>query len=229
MEQKIKEGFDTLHMSEECVDRIQAALAAQRAPKNRWRPAVAAAAACLALALVAVCTPVGRAAVEVVKETFQSLLGPGHTVTEQYTFEGGSVVDEVGYDDKTGQKYIAGYWDGSFPSWLEAGEEGLWFVGNGQYFELTSLIDLETPFTYEYTENGITYHLAVGGVYDPARSEDLLAGIATELGFGWGAWMSKETAEGTQWIGGYAKGLVDRDGNEYTWVSTAKEELNIPW
>ncbi len=230
MENKIRESFDSLHMSEELSGKIEASLTRTR-KKNRWVPALTAAAACAAFALVCVCTPVGAAAAQVVEQVreriVESILGPGHAVTEQIEFPDGDVV-EYGVNPD-GTTYVAERSNLKFPSWLEAGEDALWFTANGERIDLTGQMNETEPFTYVYEENGITYHVAVGGSYDPLLREDIIAGYRTEAGLGWCAFMSRETEQGTEWITGNSHGHLDPEGNEYVWFTTAKEILGVPW
>ncbi len=232
MENKIREGFDTLQMSEELSQKIEISLAKGR-KKNRRTP-VAVAAACAALVLLCTCTPTATAMAQAVEDTvvriLESILGPGRTVTEQTEFFEGGIVIESGVNAE-GAPYIASVLNTMWPSWLKAREDGLYFTANGEEIDITDQIGETRLFTYTHTENGYIYFYAVAGVYDPLLRQDLMSGRKTGNVFGFYVGIAQETEQGPQFVTACARGYLDEEENELPWFTEAKElwETSVLW
>lgn len=218
MEKKLFEAFDALKMSDECENKIRTSLSKPRSVFHRVRLGALAAAACLLLVLLVFTNETAVQALETIGEDIRtaivSLFYPDATVKEQYQFENGDFVAERG-TNADGQDYNhVRYATGSVPSWLKVEDDGLYFTGNGEYIEISSLISDEVPFTYVLTDSdGIRHYIIVGGTY--GTGENALDDV------GWTVFLQKESSDMLSgWIGGYGKG----DG---PWYNNGRDILGI--
>ncbi len=220
MEDNIRKAFDSLTMPEACDEKIRLSL--RRSHSRIWRPLTVAAGLLLAVLILAQ-PPVVRAveqAAQNLRQLVVSRLFPNAAVKEQYVFEDGAYVHENGVLSD-GSPYSGGIYHGGMPTWLDDREDGLYFTGNGEELEIGSLISMDTPFTYQFTdEKGIRHYLAVGGIYAPSE----------EANIGWSEWFQKPPYDASGWIGGYGTNHWDKEADaKWPWLEKAEDIMQIPW
>ena len=228
MEKQIKEAFENLKMSDECVEKITAKLNGGYIKPRAIRFTPVAIAACLLLVIFVFTNSTAVAALETVGESIKAavteLLIPNAPVTEQYKTENGIIkIQTVTNENGKEEQHIAQYSNVDEPEFLKVESDGLYFIGNGEHIEIGSLISKEVPFTYIVThESGLREYIAIGGTYGVGDNGlDLV---------GWDVWHQKPPYEHDTWIGGYAKNIFDKEtGEKWAWHYAAKDILDIPF
>lgn len=226
MEEKIKNAFDAVHMSENCAAKIEEAMAKQsvsRSPARRIQR-LAAAAACLIAVLLTITNP---SVVQALEEVYNKLTGKVYIDQNRYIYDNGKIRIEGTHNWNI---------DGSVTADAEKGltltpdiENGrLYFTGNGEKIDITDLISYDTAFTYVFTEeSGITHYIGVGGEFTP---ETGLNNVGTFEFLRYQTTADDSPASSRAgWMGGYYENYRDETGDVAQWIVTAAEELGIPW
>lgn len=228
MEQKLTDAFRSVHMDQECSEKIEKAMKRKTetpAPvRPQWRR-VAAAAACLMLAAATIAIPTIAESINLFQQAITEQIERGEiiNVTEIKELDNGFIVYK--YDNGHSGTFSAA----TTVDWLKESDGRLYFTANGEYIDITDKISYDDPFTYIYTDEAqIVHYLAAGGVYDP----DPL-----KCDYGWLEYF--QNASGTEafspeagdgWIGGHGHNHVDCDTyTEYPWSVKAMIEFDSPW
>lgn len=228
MENTIKEAFVNVKMSDACEAKILNSFQT-RPGKPLWiRFAVAATVCLLTLTLLFTNPGIVQAlgnALESVGKTISELFHHGVSPNKHYTVyvtePAETETAPSGESSPSGGNYFV-----TVPQWLEVRDDGLYFRANGEEIEIGNLITEEIPFTYVYTDNGITYYIVVGGTY---------AADGTPFdGVGWALWRQDakvaETDPTAAWQGGFAAGVYDTEtGEGCVWYQEGKRILGVPY
>lgn len=233
MSNKIYSAFDEIHMSEACQEKILKAMHRKQnhCAENRHRIRVATAAACLMATLLILCNPTVVEALEnsisSALEKFTRVKADGTTEIRYQSFDGKFQAGAV--YDSTGNQILSQGRNNLLvtPEWYVEQDNRVYFAGNGEWIDVTDLIDLDTPFTYTYTDqNGIIHYICIGGVYDPDPEI---------WNVGYAEWYYDPNFVHTNgikgnWIGGYCDNYWDKNtGTDWLWLQKAKQEMGIPW
>lgn len=232
MKDTICSTFDQVTMSTECENQI---LGAMRHNKTRVtaRPnyvRIAAAAVCLMAFILLLGNPTVVEALEnTISSTLEKLLEVNEDTTIiHYNSPDGKFQTRDEYDENG--NLISGWGRNDLtktPDWYVEQGDRVYFAGNGEFIDVTDLIDLDTPFTYTYTDQGgIIHYICIGGVYDPDPEK---------WNVGYAEWYYDPDfvyANGIEgrWVGGYCDNYWDKDtGTDWLWLQKAKQEMGIPW
>lgn len=231
MKDRIHTAFEEITMPAACEANVKKALSKGKgiSPSKLNYLRIAAAAACLlALVLVVGNPTVVRALEEMFTSDLQKEVIEENTkITVTYRSPDGKFTSSSTFD---GNIELAGHGRNNLtvtPEWYVEQDDRVYFAGNGEFIDVTDLIDLDTPFTYIYTDQGgIIHYICIGGVYDtdPDKSN-----------VGYAEWyydpnyVDVHGIEG-HWVGGYCDNYWDKDTDtDWPWLKKAKEEMGIPW
>ena len=243
MDNKIKEAFESIHMSAACQNKIMSnsQRCSNRRPLVRYLSATVVGILILVVLLEnpGIAQAVEKTA-DTVKRNVASLFFPNPTeggqpdsdtngeyiVQEQYILEDSAFISEQGTTPDGGNYSAGSYITGSVPEWLELTEDGLFFIGDGQRIEIGSLITEEVPFTYTFTDShNLNCYIIVGGAY--TGGPDLFDGS-----IGWSFWIQNAAKAkidpASAWVGGYSTGVY-KDGEGRPWYQEGKKILGIPF
>ena len=232
MKDTICSAFDQITMSAECENHIQSAMH-QNKRRAGIRPnylRISAAAACLMAFVLLLGSPT---VVEALENAITAALGKTVEISEETTVisyespDGKFQVEDV-YD--SAGNLIIGHGGNNLtvtPEWYTEQDDRVYFTGNGEFIDVTDLIDLDTPYTYTYTDqNGFIHYICIGGVYDPDPE-------VSNVGYAeWYYDPNYVYANGIEgrWVGGYCDNYWDKDtGTDWLWLQKAKQEMGIPW
>lgn len=233
MKDTIRSAFVEFTMPQACEDQVLNAL-----HKNKKRTVsrpnylrIGTVAACLIAFVLLLGSPT---VVEALENAITAALGKTVETNEEttvitYESPDGKFYDESMYDQHGNM--IIGHGGNNLtvtPEWYTERDYRVYFTGNGEYIDVTDLIDLDTPFTYTYTDSGgIIHYICIGGVYDPDPDKSNV---------GYAEWYYDpdfvDSVHGIQghWIGGYCDNYWDKDtGTDWLWLQKAKQEMGIPW
>lgn len=200
MEKQIKEYFDNLTMSDECINHIERLIAEKSAGKRRtgfmFKPSFACAIAAF-LIIISEATVFASTGSGIISHIIS--FAKNAVITESVD-ENGWSTSQVEFDTE----------HAAAPA--EVIDDRLIFTANGEHKDITEQVSDEQAYVYTYTdEEEMTHYLIVGG--NPAE-------------FGYAEFM--KDAAGC-WVGGYfSGGKVGGDINP-EWLQNAKETWNIPW
>ena len=228
MEQKLTDAFRSVHMDQECSEKIEKAMKRKTetpAPvRPQWRR-VTATAACLVLVAMCIAVPALAGTQNIYEKFLGEMIAQSDiTEVEEIKYFGSTTAFVKDKDGHTASFRVAGPAD-----WLAEQDGRLYFTANDEYIDITDIISYEEPFIYIYTdEEQIIHYIAVGGVYDPDP---------TKTDHGWCEYF--QNAPGTEpfttllpdgWIGGGGQNEIDCDTEtQYPWSVKALEEFDVPW
>lgn len=223
MENKLQQAFSNIKMSDACEEKILESFQ-KRPAQTRWVRLAAVATLCLLMMVLLFTNPNMVQALEDVLESVGNyLFHHGVSPDKHYTVYVTEPTDTSpsGEAPASGGDYFI-----TVPQWLEAREDGLYFLANGEEIEIGSLITEEVPFTYTYTSGGMNYFIIVGGNYQ--------TGGAPLEGVGWALFRQNakkaETDPYGAWLSGYSAGVHDPvTHRNRPWYKTGKEILGIPF
>lgn len=226
MENRLKKAFENLKMSDECAEKIRTSLCCPRSQRIHFAPIAIAASLLLVIFVFTNSTAV--TALETVGESIKAavteLLIPDKPVTEEYKTENGNIIIQTTTNKEGKEEQHTAYTSNpDEPEFLKVESDGLYFVGNGEHIEISSIISEDVPFTYIIThESGLREYIAIGGTYGVGdEGLDLV---------GWEAWHQKPPYEHNSWIGGYGKNIYDKEtGEKCAWHYAAKDIMDIPF
>lgn len=226
MNTKLVEAFRTIHMPQDCIQKIEEDLIRHNKSHSRCRRAYRPVAVSLCLIILLLCF--SPTAVRALEAMFCSLSA------------GTAYVDKSFYYYNDGKHILEGHhkWESvceaaaasSSASILSASlKEGkLYFTANEEKIDISQQISYEIPFTYIYTDQAnITHYIAVGGDYS-AETGLKYVGILEFLQYRPEEDTNSETTL-SGWMGGYSENYCDSQGTAYPWVTEAFERLQIPF
>ena len=228
MKNSIMDAFDSVHMSDECTQKIKTAMMNKTVPSHtRTLRRIAAAAACLLAVLMVIGSPAMAIAKEAAEELVSKIAAEMGitTIQSSYVSDDGNYVAIQGTTEEGHNIGGGSYNTGTTPTWLKEADGRLYFCGNGEMIDITDLISYEEAFTYIYTDDAhITHYIAVGGEY---------TGDLADFRTGWTELFRYEhkpgidPVDGTEnWIGGYGAHFGDP---AYEWYVEALADFETPW
>lgn len=216
MEEKLTKAFDSLHMGEECSEKILFAMKAKKKPHFfTVRHLRTASAVFVLLLLISGLHPAVGNAVGDFTQAIQTF----------FAWKPDSPDSAYSTDDTEPDNHTTG------PVWLKERNGRVYFLANMENRDITESFSADTPFTYHYEKDGVLHYIAIGGLYDP------VIGLKS---IGYAEWlrdsdkMNEGVAEGklhAGWISGDSSfQYLDPDGLQYpVWYARAVVEMEIPW
>lgn len=167
MEDKIKEAFDSVLMSDDCIAKIEQTMkhgAPRTTRRAGWR--VAAAAACLLLVLGVCSNPtVVRALEEIFIPVTFGMDNAFCIDSNWFSYYKNGTGNEGDHNWSVPSGSLKGRLDPD--PWLVQEDDRLYFTANGETIDITDRISFETPFTYTYVDKqNLIHYLAVGGTFE---------------------------------------------------------------
>lgn len=224
-------AFDRVTMPAECENRIYASIQQSKQP-TKHKPnylRIAAVTACLiAVILLLPNSTVAEALEKIFSPGLQKEISQNNEETTViYRSPDGKFTDTSIYHENGA---VSGHGHNNLlvaPEWYLEQDDRVYFTANGEWIDVTDLIDLDTPFTYIYTDqSGIIHYICIGGAYDPDPE-------VSNVGYAeWYYDPDSVNAIGVKgdWIGGYADNHWNKEtNNDWPWLQKAKEIMGIPW
>lgn len=234
MEKKLHNALDTLHMDEDCVRRIEAAMEEQgrRHTSFRLRHVIA---VCMVLILVGgALNPTTARALEELAMKIRNYFNrsPGTIILEEdYAYYNDGQLE---IDSQLGQTTVHSNTQFS-PTWLKVMDDRVYYTGGAgtkafladrEQFDITGRFSAEEPFLATFEQDGITHYIAIGGDFDPETGLDSI---------GCCEWLRRtdKMEEGIHagWLGGASRvEYLDEEGTIFAlWMARAIVKFGVPW